>query len=697
MGLSTELRRLLRGKVDLRTIKLETKWRIRVARERRRERSMLAQLNQQPAQFWEEFARMSSHELAAHFQSRVSPSFFPGFASASTTAELQKTLFPDQTEQLLVAANRIVEHHSWPLLGLAEKCFGVGEIDWHRDPLSDKQWPLSYHADINLFRNDGSDARVVWELSRLGHFITLGRAYAITSDDRFSDEFFSQLASWRAQNPVGRGVNWTCAMEVSLRAMNLLAAFALFRHAPQMSKEALDLLTMLDQHGAHIERNLEFSYLGNSNHYLSDLVGLLWLGLMLPELRAGNRWLKFGAREMLREMDKQILPDGAHSECSTGYHRYVLELLLYSLLLVRFNEERVNKEYWSELWPKLRSMLEYVRVYLRPDGRAPLIGDSDSGQVLPIVHRTGDDHAYVLALGATVLNDSKFKIPGSGLSEELLWIFGATGVRDYQALREGPPAKSTAFRDVRTFVLREDDAYCLLNASGVGLNGRGSHRHNDALSIEVSACGTAFIVDPGTYVYTADLHERQLFRSTAYHSTVQVDEREQRTTVEGKPFRIGDEGNGNAVFMKDDEERSELMSWHTHDQEKLSHQRYVVFYRRDKYWLIQDEITGGGIHEFSFRFHFAPGLEVTLGSNGIVEASHHETGAKLLIMAEGFNARPKLEARFSSRDYGAKLASVSACWSRRAAPPFRVNFTIVPVSPDDCEDERILTAMVSSR
>ena len=44
-------------------------------------------------------------------------------------------------------------------------------------------------------------------------------------------------------------------------------------------------LRLLQQHGNYIRRNLEFSYIATSNHYLSDVVGLLWLGLLLPELR----------------------------------------------------------------------------------------------------------------------------------------------------------------------------------------------------------------------------------------------------------------------------------------------------------------------------------------------------------------------------------------------------------------------------
>jgi len=119
------------------------------------------------------------------------------------------------------------------------------------------------------------------------------------------------------------------------------------------------------------------------------------------------------------------------------------------------------------------------------------------------------------------------------------------------SLPDAEPAPSQAFPDAGTYVLRDKDLYLLFNASGAGVNGRGSHGHNDALSLEVSAGGTAFIVDPGTYFYTADLNARHLFRSTAYHSTVEIDGLEQNTTGQQTPFVIGDEARPRLLNWRD--------------------------------------------------------------------------------------------------------------------------------------------------
>ena len=507
---------------------------------------------------------------------------------------------------------------SWSLQGFDEQSFGR-ETQWRRDPLSNYVWPLDYHRDIKLLRTDGSDIRVLWELNRLGHFLPLACAYASTHDEKYSAEFIAQLKSWNEQNPYGRGPNWTCAMEVALRAINLLAAFEVFRYSPQMPVKFF--LQLLQQHGNYIRRNLEFSYLATSNHYLSDVVGLLWLGLLLPELREANSWRDFGLGQMLREMDKQVLADGVDFEASTGYHRFVTELFLYSFLLCRANNVAIEERYWS----RLHQMLSYIRAYLRPDGFAPLIGDTDGGQVLPFVRRRADDHAYLL---------------------DILKL-------------ETQPVASQAFPDAGTYIMRDRDLYLCFNASGVGINGRGSHGHNDVLSIEVSAGGRAIIVDPGTYVYSADLLKRHEFRSTAYHSTVQIDGLEQNTIRVDTPFVIGNEAKPRVLEWKTSDDFDKVVA--EHYGYPVIHRRTVTFDKRARVWVIDDEFFGDGEHVYEARFHFAPGLDVKVDGSA-VEA--HD----LIITALNSNVQPVLENRSASIDYGQMRDSVSACWKISGKP-----------------------------
>jgi hypothetical protein len=688
-SLIPKLRRALRGEVDARTIALETLRRGTASLRRRRERAELDQLNKSPARLSPQFARLSPSELLAHFRRRTSPKFFPGLNASNidTTARLQRELFPEETKELLSVAATMAKEHRWRLLGYGEKEFGKGKIDWLRDPISGAEWPLAYHASLTLARQDGSDARVLWELNRLSHFIAMGRAFRLSGDERLAEEFFAQCESWRGQNAVGLGPNWACAMEVALRAMNLLAALELFLSSQHLDEARLiALLTLLDQHGAHIRRNLEFSYISTSNHYLSDVVGLFWLGLMLPELERARRWRDWALKEMLSEMDKQVLTDGADCEASTGYHRFVLELFLYSFILCRENRIEIEERYWR----RLRAMLEYVTGYLRPCGRAPLVGDTDSGQVMPIRVRSADDHAYVLALGAVVFDEPHFKDQRLPVPEELLWILGEQGLRVYENLqprREG--ARSQAFTEAGTYLMRESDLYMLFNASGNGLGGRGSHGHNDALSLEVSTCGRSFIIDPGTYVYTSDLKERALFRSTRYHSTVEVDGAEQNSTDEQMPFVMGDEAHPRVLAWEVTKESDRIVAEHdgyARLREPITHRRSVVFDKSAGYWMIEDALKGEGEHVFRVRCHFAENLEVSILADGIVRACDKMTNACLMLVPLDAFEAAELEEQFASRDYGEKHRTLAACWTLRARAPLSFRWLIVPVCAG--EDER---------
>src|SRR2546423_10446855 len=278
MSIARKIKRALRGEVGLLAALLEAGRRGGVALRRRRERAALdgrtddnAALKARLAQA---FARMSDAALLAHFRAGASPRFFAGFDAAESERQSEALAQElggavEESGGLIEEARGIVSAHRWPLLGFGTLDFGA-EVDWLRDPASGARWPLRYHGDVPLARGDGSDVRVLWQLNRLGHMLTLGRAYALTREESFAEEFFEQLESWRSQNPAGFGPNWAFAIEVSLRALNLLAAFRLFRRSRALDGRRLArLLALFDAHGRHVRRNLEFSYIATGNHYLS--------------------------------------------------------------------------------------------------------------------------------------------------------------------------------------------------------------------------------------------------------------------------------------------------------------------------------------------------------------------------------------------------------------------------------------------
>lgn len=196
--------------------------------------------------------------------------------------------------------------------------------------------------------------------------------------------------------------------------------------------------------------------------------------------------------------------------------------------------------------------------------------------------------------------------------------------------------------------MRDGDLYLCFNTSGAGINGRGSHGHNDALSIEVSAGGRALIIDPGTYVYSADLEKRHLFRSTAYHSTVQIDGLEQNTIDVQTPFVIGNEARPRVLEWKTDADSDKVVA--EHYGYPVVHRRTVIFNKRERFWLIDDEFFGEGEHLYEARFHLAPGA----------------TG--LVVSLLNHDVEPVLESQPVSRDYGHMSDAVSMCWRISGRP-----------------------------
>jgi hypothetical protein len=399
----------------------------------------------------------------------------------------------------------------------------LSEDAWRRDPVSGATWPVRYHSRyryrdlIDLDRP--SDIKLPWELSRLQFVPAMVLAGLRTGDDGCRKQAASIVDAWMLANPVGWGINWTVGMEVALRAINLLWADQLARSsAGTQGLGCPRLAELLASHGRFLYRNLEYSDI-NGNHYTSCLLGLLYLGIALPEERESRRWRDLAARELRSEILLQTYSDGVCHEGSIPYHRLVVELFFHAFLLASRHGLDLGRDYPE----RLRRMLDFAAAYVKPTGRAPVWGDNDDGRVLDLGTTEVTDHRYLAGW-----REPLSPRPSEGASRAgMLMLLGSQMEPTAGPIAEGAARPtSTAFRQGGFFILRDHRDYCLIDCGDVGLRGRGGHGHHDLLSVELSLAGVDVLVDTGCASYTRDLQQRLATISAQAHNAPIVDGRE---------------------------------------------------------------------------------------------------------------------------------------------------------------------------
>ena len=586
-----------------------------------------------------------------------------------------------------VLANQACSH-VFDLLGSG--LVGLGpSIDWHRDFKSGAHWKPNYFKRIQEIElNDSSDIKVPWELSRAYHFVSLGVAYWLTRDEKYAREFLAQSHQWIEQNPPYHGVNWHCAMEVAIRAINWIWGYFLFAESPLFdSGERALLASSLAIHGEYIWNNLEFDkrvlagrYVRhNGNHYISDLVGLIYLGLVLPGHRAAH-WLDWALRELDQEMQRQVLADGAHWELSPSYHRLVLELVLPAVILCSQNQGFVPQT----LRCAAEAMAEYTMHYLKPDGSCPLVRDADDGRVCLLYNGPYKDHRHLLALAAAYFERRDFASQAGAVSGDLLWLLGPTGLQKFERLSHlsHPPTElaSKGFSHAGYYVLRSGkEVYAFVSCADIGMGGTyGGHAHNDALSFELFYRGTTFISDCGTYNYSGDPAARNLFRSTASHNTARIDRTEINRFSESELFGMENDARPKVIEWRTGPEVDYLLAEHggfTRLECPIIHRRGFSLDRAANRFVIADTFIGNGEHLFELFFHFSPGIQIDQVSNWVFRANSGESTLCLEISHRtGWATR--LEQGWISERYGCKRPSWTLVVYSHQAAPVAVTTTI---------------------
>jgi Heparinase II/III-like protein/Heparinase II/III N-terminus len=605
---------------------------------------------------------------------------------------LEKQLATQTGCPVLAYADAILSGE-YPLIGYGRPRLGP-RPDWQCDWVSGKSWPLDDSEDLQLIRHDGSDVKAPWELSRLQWGPVVAKAYVLTSDRRYREALRTLLTDWIERNPIGKGVNWTVAMEAALRGISLCLTMDLLWPFAAEEQPWLDLLTnSLWQHLRFIEIHNEFSFLLRSNHYLSNIVGLTTLSAFLQG-PGGKRELEKYGDAVQREILLQTYPDGGDCEASTGYHVLVAQLGLHFFVV----QQRVAAAVAPEFEARLRMMFEWIAALADDAGKLPHLGDCDNGRVELLL----DDMAQ---MSLAPNERHSLKVGGMvGMASHLLQLPLRSDQRDAEWLgcaTEAPIHKPeqravSLMRDSGIAVLRSRDASVVFCAMPNGIGGKGSHTHCDKLSFVFRLGANEVFCDSGSRCYTRSVPLRNLDRSTEAHNTLVVDGANQNTVPTDPQllFQCGNEAIVSPIAIAKGDEATARASHSGYSRYGIEHQRTVQLGERSL--LIIDEVkkdatrdadqdkanrkaaNGGREHSLDLRFILGPEWQATseMMTGALVNCVIRGPRQMTLTCMAGSELTLSIVPTTISREYGAALAVCSIRIYTMTSLPAKVRTTV---------------------
>lgn len=403
------------------------------------------------------------------------------------------------------------------------------------------------------------DIKVPWELSRFLFAPQLGYAYHKTADKKYVNAFEKYITDWLETNSYLYGINWVNPMEIAIRSINWILALQFFDSALSSELHQKIICSLYD-HMLFLEHHWELADGRTSNHYLSDLVGYLYLAWFFSD----DKKVAWAVNRIEQEMAWQVFDEGTSYEGSTSYHKLVTELFEHARLMAQECEISFSKSFISKL-NKMKQFVNRCRFGMNEFIR---IGDDDSGiisacSVLQTQHQAGLFH----------YND-----------------FGITLVKNNN-----------------WHISVRHDAYHERQPTG--------HFHHDAGSITLAFNGIPILIDPGSYVYTASSYWRNYFRSHKVHNTVYSDD---DTIEESELFTLNlkpEKNKGNCL----ERDGRYVIESHYH----VDHQHAITNYRKVECDTLNNEIVisdqlKSNVTEKKvwWNFTFAPNIGLEKSKNG---------------------------------------------------------------------------------
>jgi hypothetical protein len=546
-------------------------------------------------------------------------------------------------------------------------------MPWRTDWRVGHEWPRAHFASLD-FRDLKSpyDVKYPWELSRFYFAPALALASHISGKTEYRGQLLALAHDWDRENPVAYSINWASALEVALRATHLASAVPLL---PELAEGELRfLLGQIAVAGAFVRRNLEYSEL-RGNHYVGNLYGLLVCGLLLRGImREADQWVSFAAEEIPKEVLLQFSDDGVNFEGSLPYHRFTLEMCLFSLLVMR----GAGLPFRPDAEERLRTALLLLAAAVRPDGTLPVWGDNDDANALQLADRPLELSRRALAIGAVLFKSGEMKHAAGRLTADALLLLGTGAEETWSALDAEPPRRCS-FPEGGFLIASGNGNYLIFDVGEVGLRGRGGHGHHDALSFELWLKGKPLIIDPGMPTYSGDAKLRNRFRSTKAHNTAVVNGREQATLFDDDIWRLGAEAEIYEVEEQRDGARHLFAASHRGFErlaQPVQYRRTLELDLAASIFRGSDRFDRAGQGRVDIPFQFAPEVELRQSGNSV----EVRQGSDLYLFTTS-GAEIEIQDSEVSPAYGVRVPARKISLKATGALPFEVRYALTPTGP----------------
>ena len=613
-----------------------------------------------------------------------SGNFFFSTDELARRVTLLREHLPCEAEEIVREADEICRHR-FRLLGYRDLDYGA-QIDWHLDAVNGRRSPLIpwFKIDFLDFAQVG-DHKVVWELSRHQHLVTLAKAWLLTNEEIYVREIFAQWYSWKSANPYPLGANWASSLEVAFRSLSWIWLGEMLWECPAVPASfQQDLLRALALNGRHVERYLS-TYFSPNTHLLGEAVALFFVGTMCPQISSAERWKRMGWRIVQEEARRQVRPDGIYFEQSLYYHVYALDFFLHARLLASRNGMEIPSEFDFVL-KRMLAVIQSLAQAGPPDG----FGDDDGGRVFNPRRNRAEHLTDPLALGAALFQGEEL-IAESSLTEEAIWLLGEAAVsRSNRRFNSTSRLKAHAFRDGGLYVAASSDPpqQLVIDAGPQG-TGRSGHGHADALSVKLAFSGRNWLVDAGAFCYISHGNERNDFRGTRAHNTLTIDGVDQ-AEPDG-PFGwnyIPETKTESWITGETFTFFAGSHSGYEHLPEPARHRRFV-FHRHGAFWLVRDVVEGRGNHLLETSWHLAQDLKVSSRegnfdvSAGANQSNDVGCNRLTLLPVADLHWRCEQVSEHVSPAYGVKMSAPVVRCSARVELPAEHAIMLIPGTEEE--------------